>query len=161
MTLLAKLKDNVAQLYSQEDFLCDHPNISLTCDLAELPAEDLARLGLFRIQYVSPPACDPAEEALMTNPVLKDGVWSTGWLVRKKPLVLPPVTPRQIRQALTRLGLRDQVEAAVAAADRDVHDWWEFSASFERSHPQVLQVADQLGQSSDQIDALWLLAADL
>ena len=74
---------------------------------------------------------------------------------------IPDVSPRQIRQALTRLGLRAQVEAAVAAGDSDLKDWWEFSAPFERVHPQVVAMGDALGVKPEQLDNLWNLAATL
>lgn len=74
---------------------------------------------------------------------------------------LVPLTPRQIRQALTRAGLRSAVEAVVAAGDQDMKDWWEFTSSFERSHPMVVQAGQALGQSEAQMDALWKLGASL
>lgn len=71
------------------------------------------------------------------------------------------VTPRQIRQAMSRIGLRETVEAAVAASDQDIKDWWEFSTTFERNRPQVLMMAAALGKTSEDLDNLWLLAASL
>jgi hypothetical protein len=72
-----------------------------------------------------------------------------------------PVSPRQIRQALTRAGLRAAVEAAVSAGDQDLKDWWEFSTSFERLNPQVVAMGEALGQPDEQLDALWALGATL
>lgn len=71
------------------------------------------------------------------------------------------VTPRQIRQALTQAGLRNAVEAAVAAADQDTKDWWAASTAFERTHPRVQAMAAALGVSDAQLEALWTLAASL
>ena len=76
------------------------------------------------------------------------------------------VSPRQIRQAMNRtpLGegtLRDAVEAAVAAGDRDLRDWWEFSTVVERSNPQVVAMATALGMDDAALDDLWRLAATL
>lgn len=76
----------------------------------------------------------------------------------------PPVTrisPRQIRMAMTQLGLRSVVEAAVAAGDQDLKDWYEFSTFFERNHPQVLATAAALNVDDTQLDALWALGATL
>jgi hypothetical protein len=63
------------------------------------------------------------------------------------PTPVPPiiVSPRQIRQALTAAGLRAQVEAAVAAGDQDLKDWWEFATQFEEDHPMVVGMAQGLG----------------
>ena len=77
------------------------------------------------------------------------------------PPVPDSVSPRQIRQALTRLGLRNAVEAAVAAGDQDTKDWYEFATQFERKNPHVLAMGVALGVTSDQLDALWVLAGSL
>lgn len=74
---------------------------------------------------------------------------------------ITPISPRQIRQALTRAGLRAAVEAAVAAGDQDLKDWWEFSTAFERLNPQVTAMAAALGFSVSDLDQLWALGATL
>lgn len=71
------------------------------------------------------------------------------------------VSPRQIRQALTRAGLRASVEAAVAAGDQDTQDWYNFSNPFERSNPVVSAMGASLGVSDAQLDNLWILADTL
>lgn len=73
----------------------------------------------------------------------------------------PKISPRQIRMALTQLGLRSQVEAAVAAGDQDLKDWYEFSAYFERNHPQVIAMATALNVDDQELDTLWALGATL
>lgn len=77
------------------------------------------------------------------------------------PEVFPDLTPRQLRMALTRAGLRAQVEAAVTAGDQDLKDWWEQSLSFERSHEQVASMVQALGKTSADADAVWRLGATL
>ena len=95
-----------------------------------------------------------------------------GWLWNGSALTAPAapppaitvpaeISPRQIRQALTAVGLRDAVESAVAAADQDTKDWWEFATTFERAHPRVISMADGLGVPALQLDALWMLAGSL
>lgn len=74
---------------------------------------------------------------------------------------IPSVSPRQIRQALTRVVLRQAVEDAVAAGDQDTKDWWEFSSPFERDHQVVIAMGIALGVSETQLDDLWLLAGSL
>jgi hypothetical protein len=71
------------------------------------------------------------------------------------------VSPRQIRQALTRAGLRTSVEAAVAAGDQDTKDWYEFATQFERSSPIVAALGAALSVTDVQLDALWTLAGTL
>lgn len=80
-----------------------------------------------------------------------------------KPVPLPvtQISPRQIRMALTQLGLRNQVEAAVVAGDQDMKDWYEFSTYFDRNHPQVLAMAAALNVDDQELDTLWALGATL
>ena len=74
---------------------------------------------------------------------------------------IAPISPRQIRQALTRAGLRTAVETAVAAGDQDLKDWYEFSTAFERLNPQVTAMGAALNVSSADLDQLWALGASL
>ena len=71
------------------------------------------------------------------------------------------VSPRQIREALIDSGLIDAVEAGVAAGDRKLKNWWEFSTSFERSNQHVIDMGVTLGVTALQLDALWTLAGSL
>lgn len=71
------------------------------------------------------------------------------------------VSARQIRLALNQLGMRDAVEAAVAASSRDVRDYWEYSTELSRSHPLIEQMLPAIGVTSDQADAVWALARTL
>lgn len=71
------------------------------------------------------------------------------------------VTPRQIRQALTRAGLRTSVEAAIATGDQDTKDWYEFATEFRREHAMVAALATGLGVTEQQLDDLWILAGSL
>lgn len=72
---------------------------------------------------------------------------------------LPPITPSQIRLALTAAGLRVAVEAAVAAAvaagDSDLDDYWRHSPAFHRCHPLVATMIAAVGATDEQADALW------
>ena len=77
------------------------------------------------------------------------------------PAPIAPISPRQIRQALTRAGLRVAVEAAVAAGDQDLKDWYEFSTAFERNNAQVTAMGEALGVSESALDDLWALGASL
>lgn len=71
------------------------------------------------------------------------------------------VSPRQIRQALTRAGLREAVEAGVAAGDQDTKDWWEFTTEFVRDHPEVVAMGVALGKTDLEVDAIFKVAATL
>ncbi|MCB0387039.1 MAG: hypothetical protein KDD43_16715 [Bdellovibrionales bacterium] len=71
------------------------------------------------------------------------------------------VSDLQIRLALNQAGLRPAVEAYVAAAPQEVKDWWERARSFERNHLIVLDAAEWLSISSEELDSLWILASRL
>ena len=71
------------------------------------------------------------------------------------------VSPRQIRQALSRAGLRASVEAAVASGDQDTKDWYEFATEFERTSPIVAALGTALGVTDVQMDDLWTLAGSI
>lgn len=64
----------------------------------------------------------------------------------------------QFRRALTQLGWRASVEAAVAAAGQDVMDMWEYAANFERLHPMIATLAAAVNKTDADIDAVFELA---
>lgn len=77
-------------------------------------------------------------------------------------LVIPEsVTPLQARRALRAAGVLDAVLAAVAVADDDTKDAWEYTTVMHRDNPVLLSVAAQLNLTSEQIDALFIAAAQL
>ena len=71
------------------------------------------------------------------------------------------VTPRQIRLALSQMGLRSTVEQAVASGNQDLKDWWEYALEVERNHPLIVSMATQLNVTEQQLDGLFTLAAGL
>lgn len=77
------------------------------------------------------------------------------------PPTVTSVTRRQFKQALTRIGLREAVEAAIAAADQDTKDWYADSLNFERSNAVMNGMAVALGKTPEDIDNLFRLAATL
>jgi hypothetical protein len=68
------------------------------------------------------------------------------------------VTPKQIRLALNRAGLRDIVEQTIAGLDQDVRDIWEFAQEVRRDDPLVVMLGEQFGAN---LDDLFRLAATL
>ena len=71
------------------------------------------------------------------------------------------ISARQLRHALTRAGLREIVETAIAYSDMNTRDWYEFSVEIHRTHPKVIQLAAELNVSTRNLDDLWTLAATL
>lgn len=77
------------------------------------------------------------------------------------PEPVPEISAWQIRKALNVTGLRDQIEAAVAVASRDVQDGWATAREFERTHPLIVQMVSALGLSDAEVDAVFELGATL
>lgn len=72
---------------------------------------------------------------------------------------MPIITARQLRLSL--LPLLDEVEAIIAASsDRALQIEWEYATTFERLHPAIVGIGAALGLTEEEIDALWLDAAN-
>lgn len=76
------------------------------------------------------------------------------------------VTRRQAREALLNIGLLDDVEMAIAniedATERKRAEiYWLDSATFERAHPMLAQIAGSIGLTDAEIDDLFIEAATL
>lgn len=69
----------------------------------------------------------------------------------------------QARAVLRRMGLREQVDAIIAAPDTDpvMIDAWNDASEFRRTSPTIAAIAGQLGLDDTQIDALFEEAAGI
>jgi hypothetical protein len=131
----------------------------------------------YALVFPAPAVYDPLTQiATETAPVYTvKGTYEQAWVITDKSVeqiateaeakrvaaIPASVSPRQIRQALTRAGLRTSVEAAVAAGDQDTKDWYEFATQFERSSPIVAALGAALSVTDAQLDDLWTLAGTL
>lgn len=86
----------------------------------------------------------------------------------KAPVIDPPATPvpasvtrGQFKLALLQMDLLDDVEAAIALADRATQINYAERLDFERNHPLVITMAAALGKTDAEVDALFVLAATL
>lgn len=82
------------------------------------------------------------------------------------PPTFPDPVPQVVRAAALRYvlnaqGLRATVEAAVAAADQNTKDAWEFEVNVRRDHPLIAAFSAALGLTSEQVDAIFRAAAEL
>ena len=83
-------------------------------------------------------------------------------LEARAPIAVPKtITPYQARVVLTAAGLRDIVEAAVAAADATTKDAWEYATVIERDSPFIVGMGTLLNLTVEQIDTLFLMAASI
>jgi hypothetical protein len=71
------------------------------------------------------------------------------------------VTPLQIRRALLRQGLLDEVQAFVEAADLETRMAWEYAVQIDRSNALIAAAAASIGASDEDVDELFRLAATL
>lgn len=83
------------------------------------------------------------------------------------PVQAPNLSPRQLRLALLETGTTEQDVDAMISTDPDpasrnfAQIEWKYATEFERDHPLILQIGPALGYTPEQIDTLWLWAADL
>jgi hypothetical protein len=120
------------------------PGGAIDAPIPEIPDGKLAKWNGGSFDFVDPPKRDDTG-----NVIVDDGK-------------IPPVSPRQIRQALTRAGLRSAVEGAIAGSnDQDMKDWYEYATAFERNNAAVVNLAVVIGVTDEQLDDLWRLAAVL
>ena len=93
-----------------------------------------------------------------------------GWTWDGTTLTPPPAPPPAIPQvvsraqfilALLQLDLLDEVEAAIAQADRATQINYKERLEFERNYPLVTTMAQALGKTEAEIDGLFMLAATL
>ena len=71
------------------------------------------------------------------------------------------VTPLQIRRALLRQGLLDEVTAFVDASDLETRMAWEYAVQIDRDNPLIAAAADVIGATPADVDDLFRLAATL
>lgn len=86
-----------------------------------------------------------------------------GSFARPPAVVVVPaaISAVQARLALNRAGLREAAETAIAQADQDVRDLWEYAATLHRDHPVLRALAAAVGLTDAQLDDLFIQAATL
>lgn len=72
---------------------------------------------------------------------------------------MPAITARQLRLAL--LNRLDEVEGIIeASGDRALQIEWEYATTFERLHPAIVNIGEALGLTPEEIDTMWIDAAN-
>ena len=114
---------------------------------------------------VAPPEIPPGSRARWTGAAWVVEPIPTGPTVAPAdpaaPVVPASVTAFQARAALLAAGLLDDVEAAVAAADRLTQTAWEYALAFERTSPTIAALAAAIGLTDQQLDDLFRVAATI
>lgn len=79
--------------------------------------------------------------------------------IPEAPTPMPTLTARQLRLGL--LDYLDQVEQIIANSDdRALQIEWEYATEFERNHPAIVSIGEAIGLTPEQIDAMWINAAN-
>jgi hypothetical protein len=68
---------------------------------------------------------------------------------------LKPLSARQVRLILSQFNYREAVEVGVASASQAVKDEWNFANEFERTSPVLNGMAQALGLSAADVDAMF------
>lgn len=76
------------------------------------------------------------------------------------PLVPRSVTPLQARKALRQAGLYDTVMAWISQQSDEVQETWEYALEIRRDNPIIAAAADDLELTDEQVDALFIAAAE-
>lgn len=76
------------------------------------------------------------------------------------------VTKRQGRQQMILMGILDQVQVAIDSIEDPlqralVQSFWNDSTQYERNHPQMIQLAQAIGLTDEQLDQAFIAAAEL
>lgn len=71
------------------------------------------------------------------------------------------VSARQMRLALSQLGILGAVQAFVDAGDEQTHISWEYATEFTKTHPLVVAAKVALNRTDEDIDNIFRLAATL
>lgn len=92
---------------------------------------------------------------------------ANAWVPSVTQEVYPNLTARQLRLMLLNVGITPAMVAAEIAAIADETDRaaaeieWEYASSYERTHPLIDQMAAAFSLPPEQVDTLWIAAADL
>lgn len=174
MPLYVKATDNtvIKYPYSLGDMLADNPTVSFAQPIS---LETAAEYDTFLVEEIPAPSYDPMSQNLIaTNPDFVGGVWVQTWAVddatpeeitqrieQKRQAMV--VTPFQAKAALLDADLLDDIEAMMAdpLADRTVVLAWNNVPEFRRLSPMVAGIASALGWSDEQLDDLFLAAAQI
>jgi hypothetical protein len=83
------------------------------------------------------------------------------------PLPIPPVqipqavSPLQARKTLRIAGIKEQVEAFIATLSDADREEWEYCIEVRRDNPTIALAATALGLTAEQVDQLFIQAAQL
>ncbi len=137
---------------------------------------ELGLIGLEPIHPTPRPVYDINKIIIEKPPVLGSDGWVQVWAEeiasteeverRKSALVPRSVSKRQGRQQMILMGIIEQVQTAIDAIPDPVQkalvqSFWDDSSQYERNHPQMIQLAQAVGLTEEQLDQAFIAAANL
>lgn len=172
------VENDTAVPYSLQQLRDAHPNTSFPKNPS---AESLAEFNVFPLNYDPQPDFDIVEPDTIEQRIGGEGVdeegnpvpgfygWWQSWTGRNR---TPEekrgnmkVSPRQARLALNAAGLLANVDAAIAAMDEPdktiVTLEWEYATEIDRLSSWVISMGVALGLTEQELDNLFVVAADL
>jgi len=161
--LYVKVTDGVAVRYTLTELRAANPNISFPVTPSEAT---LAEYGVY--PCVDDPA--PTADVVARGGFYQVGsVWHYGWTSRsytdaerRSAMV---ITPRQARLALSSVGKLSAIADAIAVTPEPNKSMiaieWEYATTIERTSPWIEAMRPALGLTEEDLDNLFVLAADL
>jgi len=117
---------------------------------------------VYTVNQDAPPSYDPALQHLQQTESVDHTARTVqrGWALVDNVI---SVSMTSMRQALTDAGFRQAVIDAIAAIPDETQrlyaqDWWATSPVVEKEHPLVIALAAALGQTQEQVDAVFAAA---
>jgi hypothetical protein len=71
------------------------------------------------------------------------------------------VSRRQLKEALIRLNMLDQIENLIKTQDAIIQNWWNEAAYFERYHPIIEEMIPIFNLTPFEVDNIFALADTL
>jgi hypothetical protein len=158
MLVVQETSLNVFKEIMQGDTIVTAKGIQYPWQIVELWTDE--ELEFIDIYHVEPSAI-PSGKMPTGYSFARDGEGVVRQVLTVVDLPEVPVTPRQIRLALTQMGLRSAIESYVASQDVTVQDSWNYATEFYRSNPLVAGAAQALNKNDAELDALFVLARSL
>lgn len=138
-----------------------------------LTPDELVDHGFGLIVVDNPPAFDDQTQYLQALPIEN---WSIdarhafkSYEIKTRPVMtigeiraaMPTLSPRQLRLTLARIGILETDIDQALADDPEGQIEWKWTTAFERTHPLIDMLGAAMSLPPEQIDDLWLYAAEI
>ena len=130
------------------------------------------QFGVYPLVSTAQPTFDPITQTIREADIaLIDGAWTQQWEVialdaeaiaaNRQAQVPTTLTIRQAKLILLQNNLLDDVDAAVAQADRATQIEWEYATEVHRNWTTLTNMATSLGITDEQLDQLFIEGSKL